>query len=207
MKKFPRPSSYRSWNSRLAGSVPDRSVRPERMGYPIGRRTFLGVLASALAWCVMPAMGQSNAPNDERRGGKRPRRTRDGEEYVLPPELATFSLLSLVLGRVSDRAVTVSAMAKEPMEGYFEYGTVSGRHSMAAGSTVSPLPVRSVCTRARSSGRSKPWGLRSPIKTADPTARSLRVAALLLYACHTVALERLTSALSACQRISVSICK
>jgi hypothetical protein len=48
---------------------------------------------------------------------------------VLPPELASFSLLSLVLGRVSDRSVTVSTLAQEPMEGFFELGTDSGRYN------------------------------------------------------------------------------
>ena len=35
-------------------------------------------------------------------------------------------MLSLILGRISDRSVAVSALAKEPLEGYFEYGAASG---------------------------------------------------------------------------------
>ena len=42
--------------------------------------------------------------------------------YELPADLSAFAQLSIVLGRVHDRAVTVSSLAKEPLEGYFEYG-------------------------------------------------------------------------------------
>ena len=94
----------------------------------------------------MPAMGQSNAPNDGKRGGKRPRRTRDGDEYVLPSELSAFSLLSLVLGRVSDHSVTVSTLAKEPMEGYFEYGMAPGVYAHSTDGIALPAshPVERV---------------------------------------------------------------
>ena len=60
----------------------------------------------------LPALAQTNDPAGRERGGRGGRRRRDGEDYVLPPELAAFSLLSLVLGRVSDRSVTVSALAQ-----------------------------------------------------------------------------------------------
>jgi hypothetical protein len=75
------------------------------------------------------ARAQTNNPGERKRGGQGGRRRRDGDEYVLPPELAAFNLLSLVLGRASDRSVTVSALAREPREGYFEYGTASGNDS------------------------------------------------------------------------------
>lgn len=45
------------------------------------------------------------------------------DEYPLPPDLAEYERLSLVLGRVSDRSVTVSALAHGTLEGYFRYGT------------------------------------------------------------------------------------
>jgi hypothetical protein len=92
------------------------------------RRTFLGIVASALAWFFTPALAQNNEPDRSRRRDPRTGRRRSADDYVLPPELATFSFLSLVLGRVSDRSVTVSALAKETMEGYFEYGTTSGKY-------------------------------------------------------------------------------
>ena len=47
------------------------------------------------------------------------------EDYILPPDLAALSFLSLVLGRVTDKSVTVSAIPKETLEGYFEYGMSS----------------------------------------------------------------------------------
>jgi hypothetical protein len=96
------------------------------------RRTFLGILASAVAWLITPARGQTTQPAPRQRGGQGGggggRGHRD-VDYVLPPELKEFALLSLVLGRVSDRSVTVSALSKEPMDAYFEYGTKSGEYT------------------------------------------------------------------------------
>lgn len=98
----------------------------------LNRRKFLGLIASAPAWLAASAFAQRYGlekrgdRNDRpRNGNDRPgRRDRD---YVLPPDLA-YALMSLVLGRVSDRSVTVSALASEPHEGYFEVGTVSGKY-------------------------------------------------------------------------------
>ena len=47
--------------------------------------------------------------------------------------LAAFSWLSLVLGRVSDHSVTVNSLAKETIEGFFEYGTSPGNYSDKTG--------------------------------------------------------------------------
>ncbi|MEI6279670.1 MAG: metallophosphoesterase [Verrucomicrobiae bacterium] len=93
------------------------------------RRKFLGILASALAWFLLPARTQEdNPPDEKRRGGRGGRNKRGSEDYVLPSDLAAFGLLSLVLGRVTDRSVTVSALAAEAMEGWFEYGTAPGKY-------------------------------------------------------------------------------
>ena len=110
------------------------------------RRQFLGILASTLIWLRVPAMAQEDNRGEQERGGKGGRRRRDAEEYLLPPELAAFGLLSLVLGRASDRSVTVSALAKEPMEGYFEYGTASGNYGRKTNLLAFPAgkPVESV---------------------------------------------------------------
>ena len=91
-------------------------------------------------------MAQEDNRGKRKQGGKGGRRRKDGEEYLLPPELAAFGLLSLVLGRASDRSVTVSALAKEPMEGYFEYGTASGNYGRKTNLLAFPAgkPVESV---------------------------------------------------------------
>ena len=99
------------------------------MKFSTQRRTFLGILASALTWLLMPAHGQATNQGPAKKGGRGGRRRKDADEYPLPSELAAFGLLSLVLGRASDRAVTVSALAKETMEGYFEYGRASGAYT------------------------------------------------------------------------------
>lgn len=95
------------------------------------RRRFLGILGSSLAWLSLPLFAQDrNAPQPARRGGQGGGRGRRGlQQYVLPPELAAFSWLSLVLGRVTDRSVTISAVVKEHIEGFFEYGTNAGNYT------------------------------------------------------------------------------
>jgi hypothetical protein len=96
------------------------------------RRYFIGVLASALAWFSLPLAAQNNEPGQRRKGGGG-RNRRGADDYVLPPELAAFSWLSLILGRVSDQSVTVNLLAKEPIEGFFEYGTAPGNYANKTG--------------------------------------------------------------------------
>jgi len=100
------------------------------------RRKFLGALASTLAWLSLPAIAQQNPdPNRPRRhgpgggGGGGGRGRRGAQDYVLPPELAAFSWLSLVLGRITEKSVTASTVAKENIEGFFEYGTSAGNYT------------------------------------------------------------------------------
>jgi hypothetical protein len=47
----------------------------------------------------------------------------------MPPELVAYSWLALVLGRISDKSATVSTLAKETIEGIFEYGILSGTYT------------------------------------------------------------------------------
>ena len=95
------------------------------MAFFTNRRTFLALLASAFAWCVTPALGQTTGGSPPPKGGRGGRQKKGPDEYALPPELAAFGLLSVVLGRASDRSMTVSALAKDAMEGYVEYGTAT----------------------------------------------------------------------------------
>ena len=101
------------------------------MNFKTHRRKFLGLLVSTLAWLSLPVFAQNNPPGQRRKGGQGGggRGHRGAEDYVLPPELAEFSWLSLVLGRVTDKSVTVSAVVKASVEGFFEYGTVAGNYS------------------------------------------------------------------------------
>ena len=110
------------------------------------RRKFLGILAATFAGFLVPAIAQTNNPGGRKRVGKGGRGRREAEDYALPSELAAFGLLSLVLGRVSARSVTVSALANEPLEGYFEYGTASGNYSRKTSRLSLPAgqPVDSV---------------------------------------------------------------
>jgi hypothetical protein len=100
------------------------------------RRTFLALLASVIAWLVAPVRAQKGPA---RGGGRRNR----PDDYALPPDLADYAALSVVLGRVSDRSVTVSAMAAQTLEAYCEFGASAGNYThktapqaLAAGSPV-----------------------------------------------------------------------
>jgi len=100
------------------------------MKFIFNRREFLATLISSLAWLSLPAFAQANGvqrKKGNKGGGGRNRRGAD--DYMLPPELAAFSWLSLVLGRVTGKSVTVSAVAKENIEGFFEYGTTLGNYA------------------------------------------------------------------------------
>lgn len=110
------------------------------------RRDFLGILGSSLAWGLSPAIAQEDNRGVRKRSDKGGRSQNDGDDYVLPSELAAFGLLSLVLGRVSDRSVTVSVLAEEAMEGYFQFGTKSGDYGRKTNVLALPAgtPVESV---------------------------------------------------------------
>ncbi|MDR3458768.1 MAG: metallophosphoesterase [Verrucomicrobiae bacterium] len=100
------------------------------MSLETNRRKFLTLLSSTLFWFVTPAMAQQNPnPNQPRPRGPGGGRRRSADDYVLPKELSAFNWLSLVLGRVSDRSVTVSSLALETIEGFFEHGTVPGHYT------------------------------------------------------------------------------
>jgi hypothetical protein len=95
------------------------------------RRKFLGLLAAALSALVLPSFAQDdNPPAPRKKGGQGGGRNRpDAQDYALPPELAAFSWLSLVLGRVTDQSVTVNSLARETIEGFLEYGTAPGNYT------------------------------------------------------------------------------
>ena len=109
------------------------------MNHKPTRRAFLTLLASAIAWIVAPVRAQT-AP--ARGGGRRNR----PEDYSLPPELADYAALSLVLGRISDHSVTLSLLGAQVLDAYCEFGTKSTVYSgktqtqaIAAGNPVEIL--------------------------------------------------------------------
>ena len=102
------------------------------MSFKTHRRNFLGLLVWSLTWISLSGLGQTNIRNIQRKKGGGGR-GRDAPDYVLPPELAAFNWLSLVLGRVTDKSVTVSAVARENIEGFFEYGTSTGNYTNKTG--------------------------------------------------------------------------
>jgi hypothetical protein len=99
------------------------------MNLQTNRRKFVALLSSVLAWCFTPALAQNNDLARSVRRGPGGGRGRRDQDYVLPPELSEFNELSVVLGRINDRSVTVSALPRETLEGYFEYGTAAGKYT------------------------------------------------------------------------------
>ena len=85
------------------------------MEFTSDRRTFLGTAAVALPGIGLLTTSEADA---QKKGGA---------GYVLPADLSGFNALSLILGRVGDKSATVSVLAKEKTEGFFEYGTESGK--------------------------------------------------------------------------------
>lgn len=112
------------------------------------RRSFLGILACGLSWPLAAATAQ-NGNRDERKPGGRSKRGKDGDEYTLPARLAEVGAISLVLGRVSDRSVSVSVLTQETMEGYLEYGAATDGASRKTGLVALPArkPVESTIDR------------------------------------------------------------
>ncbi|MEI8243182.1 MAG: metallophosphoesterase [bacterium] len=86
--------------------------------------TMVGVRASAAQ--------DGRAP----RGDRAPRS--DRPLPALPADLAPLDRLSVVLGRPTDRSVTVSILSADAREGYCEYGGVAGRYTHRTASTNFP---------------------------------------------------------------------
>jgi hypothetical protein len=79
-------------------------------------------------------MGQAadKPPQDERlaqRAEKQKRPRGGAADHTLPPDVAAIERLSLVLGRPTDKAVTVSVLSADALEGYCEYGLASGDYT------------------------------------------------------------------------------
>jgi hypothetical protein len=117
------------------------------MSGPTNRRKFIAMLASGCAGAMASTFAQSENPDRrQRKAGGTGRHRPDGLAYVLPSELEHFSILSLVLGRASDRSATVSALVRETAEGFFELGTAPGRYSRKTAMLTFPQaePVETV---------------------------------------------------------------
>lgn len=92
------------------------------MKFEATRRQLLALLASFAQWCTNSARSQEKKRNGNG-GGQGAGGTQKHGGYALPADLADYASCSIVMGRISDRAVTLSALAPEPLEGYYEYGT------------------------------------------------------------------------------------
>ena len=110
----------------------------------VGRRQFIGLMAATFGWAFLPRSFAQEAEPKDGKGGKGGNGRKGGAggedqtkargpvfhgEYVLPESLAEFAALSLVLGRATATSITVSALAKETLEGFFEFGTAAGNYT------------------------------------------------------------------------------
>ena len=99
------------------------------------RRAFLGAFAFISNWLGLAARSEAQPPQGKGKKG--------GDPYRLPSDLAAFSRLSLVLGRVTDQSVTVSALSKDKLECYYEIGTASGQYTRKTEELTLPSAKRS----------------------------------------------------------------
>lgn len=111
---------------------------------PVDRRHFLGLLALTCGWTMVSAAeAEKKGKGGKGKGGagddqSRARGPSFQGEYVLPEALAEFSRLSVVLGRASDKTVTLSLLAAEAMEAVIELGTTPGKYARKIGPLTLP---------------------------------------------------------------------
>jgi hypothetical protein len=115
------------------------------MNHP-DRRKFLGTVgavAGGLALSPELAVGQQKGRNAA------------GGSYALPADLSMYNALSVILGRATDQAVTVSLLARERLEAFIEYDTEPGKYDQKTKPIALPLgqPVEMAMTGLRSSTR------------------------------------------------------
>ncbi|MEI6248206.1 MAG: metallophosphoesterase [Verrucomicrobiota bacterium] len=130
--------------------MPERSAKPNPFFLqaaklpPVDRRHFLGLLALTCGWTMVSAAeGDKKGKGGGGKGGggddqSKARGPSFQGEYVLPEALAEFSRLSVVLGRASDKTVTLSLLAAEAMEAVIELGTTPGKYARKIGPLTLP---------------------------------------------------------------------
>ncbi|MEY4272818.1 MAG: hypothetical protein RL250_1684 [Verrucomicrobiota bacterium] len=134
--------------------TPDRLAKPNPFFLqtpplpPVERRHFLGLLALTCGWTMLSAAegdkkGKGGGGKGKGGGGggddqSRARGPAFQGDYVLPETLADYARLSVVLGRASDKAVTISLLAAEAMEAVIELGTAPGKYGRKVGPLTLP---------------------------------------------------------------------
>lgn len=95
--------------------------------FPFWRRLVLCVFAALL----MPAIGDAQTGDGDRRAERREQRgdkPKRQPQWVLPADVAPLDLVSVVLGRPTDRSVTASVVARSAGEAFIEFGDKPGNY-------------------------------------------------------------------------------
>ena len=96
----------------------------------------LGVLVAGLANLGQVSdKSQRREEHPQRIAKQRPPKNTASQLAILP-ELASRVRLSMVLGRPTDKSMTINVLSADGLEGYFEYGITSGNYLHKTGITV-----------------------------------------------------------------------
>ena len=135
-RKAPAPRPLASASP--ASEAPANPYYRDPASTALPRRHFLGVLGAASVWALAGAAAEETKPVEGKgkgggKGGKggggKGGKGGGGGDFVVPADLSEYNELNVVLGRATDKAITVSLLAKVASEAYLEFGPAPGKYA------------------------------------------------------------------------------
>ena len=103
------------------------------------RRQFLGLLGLTFGWAFSSRAAEAPAEIKGKGGKKGGGKGAGAGVFALPSSLAEYNDLNVVLGRPTDKTITVSLLAKSAAEVFLEIGSVAGKYTRKT--AITPLPA------------------------------------------------------------------